>query len=107
MQNPAINDPPSAHTYTYTHNYPYGAASPAPPANTSNVGGSWRWDDAPGGAGGRYVYQDGRGWAGPGLGPDDVDEGAWPGAAMWRGAVELVKTAGNRLARRRRGVEVG
>lgn len=52
------------------------------------------------------MYQDGRGWAGPGpgTGPDDVDEGAWPGAAMWRGAVELVKTAGNRLAEAEAGV---
>ncbi|OAS99474.1 uncharacterized protein BDCG_16156 [Blastomyces dermatitidis ER-3] len=58
-------------------------------------------NDVTGGAGGGYVYKEGR--AGPDNG-DDNDEGAWPGAGVWRGAVEWARAAGNRLAEAEEGV---
>ncbi|PGH08383.1 hypothetical protein GX51_01209 [Blastomyces parvus] len=94
IQNPTIT------TDNYTYNYNYRAPPPPPPPrNTSTPTGNWRWDDAPGGAGGRYVYQEGR----AGL-DDDDGEGGWPGAGVWQGAVELARAAGNRLAEAEEGV---
>ncbi|OJD15265.1 hypothetical protein AJ78_04450 [Emergomyces pasteurianus Ep9510] len=127
IQNPAINSLNSTtnpyQTYSYSYNNSYTAASPyishgqpqqpqqqqqqqQPPSTTAGAAqsanmssGRWRWDDAPGGAGGRYVYQEGQ----P-AGLDREGDDAWPGAGIWQGAVELARAAGNRLAEAEEGV---
>ncbi|KAK2812548.1 hypothetical protein FQN50_001192 [Emmonsiellopsis sp. PD_5] len=66
-------------------------------------GGRWRWDAAPGGAGGRYeyVYDGGR------AGEDEDGEGDdwWEGAeGIWNATVEFARGVGEGVARAEEGV---
>ncbi|EEH39350.1 hypothetical protein PAAG_08619 [Paracoccidioides lutzii Pb01] len=122
IQNPSISapiDPFHKHSYpdgaARRYNYKYTTNSSTTPAfpvsggsqptatttatavaSPNGVRGRWRWDDAPGGAGGRYEYvTDGR---------EEDDEGSWTAAGIWRSTVDLAKTAGNKLAEVEEGV---
>ncbi|KAK2801169.1 hypothetical protein FQN51_005484 [Onygenales sp. PD_10] len=75
---------------------------PQPAAAAGVTGGRWRWDEAPGGAGGRYEYVYDRGR----LGEDDGDgEGDWWGAeGIWNATVEFARGVGEGVARAEEGV---